>query len=239
MNCPTCGYKLTNDDVMCPICETIITKNIKNDEPIIKTNDINKNNSVVDIKYRRTKTNKFIRLILACMFSAGISLFIILFLTGYHPINGTPIPTFRQLVALVIVLIHWKYIFQAPFVTEHYSVYKNKHLTNEERAKAVIYYLIRFFIFMSIWYLFLGKFVELNLTLAYNEGYRFTIIRDTIPHETFVMYSNLYYLGLILSYLPYTIYYLFDMYFEEKDVKLPILIFIFIDVAVFLLYSNL
>lgn len=235
MKCPKCGYSLTDNDVICPICESIISENIKTDNTNNNTNNVNK----IRINYKRLKTNKFVRLLLSYMFSVGISLFLILFLIDYHPIEVTPIPTFRQVVALLVVFIHWSYIFQAPFVTEHNSADKNKHLSKDERIKAFVYYFIRFFIFMSIWQLFLGKFVELNLTLSYNDMYRFTIIKDTIPHATYLLYTRLYYLGLILSYLPYMIYYIFDLYFESSDVKKQVVIFICINLVVFLAVTNM
>lgn len=215
MICPNCGFILMEEDMICPICESVITKNIE-------TGD-------VDVK---PKTNKAIIISLTYMFSVSVAMIFLLICMDYRPKYRNM--GLRPYVFIGIMFIHKMALIEQPFFNEPFAFkkrLKDKKALMEEQKNNFMYYFILMCIFLLFWNLIFGRFALMDLR-QYSKG----ILTEDMIQKRYMVYTALYYITTIFCYIPYLVYYYFSLNFEYSDTKKYLKHFVLINWILFSIF---
>lgn len=251
IKCPNCYFTITCDietwesTIRCPLCQKVIPVNVIN-----KTNKSNKIIKTIktDIDNpARPKTREGIIMLLTFLFSLGVVLAILNILIEYRPTyarrsasftrsrwrHGT---TFRQNILIAMTFINWAFILDLPFheAKEVLKLERSRRM-KETRRTSFLYYFTYMCISIVFWYLFLGKYVLLDLSLFYGGTKNKYLIASK-----YVFYVIMYFASILCCYVPYLIYYGFNLNFGYSDTKRYFIIFASantIFISIFFLFS--
>lgn len=216
IKCSNCGYIIKRDlyswetKVTCPHCKKVTLVNINN-----KVTQPNIDNSI------RPKTNKLIIMLLTYLFSLGVTLGYLNLAIEYRPSPGRHRISLRQNIIVIIIAIHWCFLFDWPFnQAKDVRKLERKRRLEQRRGASFVNLLTSMCIFILFWYLCLGKFVLFDLKLFYTETKK-----EYLIESSYSLYTILYNTSILCCYTPYLIYYYFDLNFNYLDTKRYFLIF--------------
>lgn len=238
IKCSNCGFTINAEvetcetDVKCPLCKQVIPVNVEK-----KTMKTFIENAV------NPKTHKSIIMLLTYIYSLGLGLLMLNFLIEYRPTpeGGRYRMSLRQLIIMLMVYITGSFILDSPF---NKSFNKSSKLNrkermsriNETRRTAFLHYFTYMCIYILVGYLFLDKYVLLDLTQFYSVRKKEYLIENN-----YVFYVITYIASILCLYVPYLIYYGFKLNFEYLDTKRYFRIFTIINdifvFSVFLIYK--
>lgn len=200
MECSNCGFKINKDDVICPICENVITNNLKENECFLS----------------KPKTNKYIIMFLTYLFSASVAMVFLIFCKDYREVvHGGAL--FRPFIFFVIICLHNMTLAEQPFFNSDFvftKKIKNRKVLKEHRKNSFVYYFVLMCFFMLFWNLVFGRLILFDLK-AYNGG----ALTQEVIQKKYMVYTTFYYLTTIFCYAPYLIYHYFTLNFEYDDTK--------------------
>lgn len=252
VKCPNCDFTINCDveswesSVRCPLCQKVIPVNVIN-----KTNKTNKTIKTIktDIDNpTRPKTSEGIIMLLTFLFSLGVVLAILNILIEYRPISSRRSTTFsrtrvrhtyitlRQGILMMMAVINWAFLFDLPFhqATEVFKLERSRRM-KETRRTSFLYYFTYMCISIVFWYLFLGKYVLLDLSLFYG-GTK----NEYLIASKYGFYVIMYFASILCCYVPYLIYYGFNLNFGYSDTKRYFTIFASVNTifaSIFFIYS--
>lgn len=217
IKCPNCSYTIVcdietwEDDIRCPLCNQVVPVNTGN-----KTMKTFIENAV------KPKTRKGIIMILTYIFSLGVVLATLNFAIEYEETtalygrNGwRHVFSLRQYIILIMMFANWAYLLDLPFnkAREVFKLERRERM-KETRRTSFLYYFTYMCIPIAFWYLFFRKFILLDLIIFY-DGTK----NEYLIVFNYIFYSITYISAVLCCYIPYLIYYGFNLNFGYSDAK--------------------
>lgn len=213
IKCPNCYFNISCEIatkekyIKCPLCKKVIPVNAVTKTIQTFSEDL--------VRAKRPKTHTVVIMLLTYLFSLGVVLAFSNAVMDYRPQPGRRERTLRQEIFIIITIINATFLLDWPFnQLNKMHDEERKARIREGRRTSFIYYFTCMCICIMLWYIFIGKYVLLDLNIFYGgtKG-------DYLIESSYRFYTNLYNSAVLCCYTPYLIYYGFDLNFEYSDTE--------------------
>lgn len=234
IKCSNCGFTISCEIkprekyIKCPLCKKVMPVNAVTKTIQTFSEDL--------IRAKRPKTHFVIIMILTYIFSLGVVLAFSNVVMEYRPQPDLRRTNLRQDIMIIISIINSFFILDWPFKqADKLHDEERKSRIREGRRTSFIYYFTYMCIFIILWYIGIGKYVLLDLNISY-DGTRV----DYLIEGSYRFYTILYNSAVLCCYIPYLIYFGFNLNFEYSDTERYFGIFTIINaIVVAVCYMNI
>lgn len=206
IKCPNCGFTIAETDIICPLCENVTTKNKSDNIPRKKVTNM-----------QRPKTNRIIIMLLANLVSIGFCMFALLLSIEQRQAEYNYYLNGRLIIILIIIGLNLGILLDAPFnvpIQGNPKKVVDETILRKNRKTYLKYYFILICVSIFFWHLCLRKIDLFYLDISYARNGLEYLIKPM--HR---LHSIIYHIGVLCWYVPYLIYYYFNLNFEYEDTK--------------------